>query len=60
MAHIVQIAVSPRVSTTKQQFDAVYALTATGEVWRADLHQGAERTLEWTKLPDLPLEATAG
>jgi hypothetical protein len=59
MAHIVQIAVSPRTSTTKKQFDAIYCLTATGEIWRADLQQGAERTIEWTKLPDLPPEVTA-
>jgi hypothetical protein len=58
MAHIVQIAVSPRKSTTSKAFDCVYVLTQDGEVWRADLQQGSERTMEWTKLPDLPSQTT--
>lgn len=54
MARIVAISTSPRKSSTKQPYDAVYVLTQDDTVWRLDIKPGTERELEWTKLPDLP------
>jgi hypothetical protein len=55
LANVVQIATSPRKSSTNQVYDALYLLTNDGQVWRYDQNRET-RQMEWKRLDNLPSE----